>query len=78
MLLVLAIAISLVLWQEKNQRAISDRAADHQQIIVNSVKMKEDLANMQLHLMQVLSTTTDSRQSTRDLYGGEYNPNVTR
>ena len=79
MLLVLAIAISLVLWQEKNQRAISLSAADHQQIIVNSVKMKEELANMQLHLMQVLSTTTtDSRQSTRDLYGGKYNPTVAR
>ncbi len=77
MLLVLAIGISLVLWQENKQRAISMNAADHKQIIVYSVKMKEELANMQLHLMQVSSTMTDSRQGTRDLYGGEYNPTVT-
>lgn len=78
MLLVLAFAISLVLWQEKNQRAISARAADHQKIIINSVKMKEELANIQLHLIQTLSTTTNSKQSTRDLYGGKYNPTVAR
>ena len=78
MLLVLAIAVSLVLWQENNQRAISARAADHQQIIVNSVKMKEELASMQLHLIQALSTTIDPRQSTTDMYGGEYSPTVAR
>lgn len=78
MLLVLAIGIGLVLWQEKNERAISMSAADHQQIIVYSVKMKEELANMQLHLMQLLSTTKDSPQSTGDFYGSEYNPTVTR
>jgi signal transduction histidine kinase len=77
-LLVLAIAISLVLWQEKNQRAISAMADDHQQIIVNSVKMKEELASMQLRLVQALSTTTNSRQAVTDMYGGEYNPTVVR
>jgi signal transduction histidine kinase len=77
-LLVLAIAISLVLWQEKNQRAISAMADDHQQIIVNSVKMKEELASMQLRLVQALSTTTNSRQAVMDMYGGEYNPTVVR
>lgn len=77
-LLVLAIAIGLVLWQEKNQRAISAMADDHQQIIVNSVKMKEELASMQLHLVKALSTTTNSRQAVTDMYGGEYNPTVVR
>jgi len=74
----LASAIAMVLWQEKNQHAISSLAADHRSIIVSSVRMKEELANMQLHLIQKISTRLDPDSRDQDLFGGRYNPSVSR
>ncbi len=68
----------MVLWQEKNQRGISSIAADHRSIIVSSVKMKEELANIQLHLLKKISARPDQDSQGQDLYGGRYNPSVSR
>lgn len=68
----------MVLWQGKNQRDISDMAANHQLIIVNSVKIEEELANMQLHLIQEVSASLDPDSHGMDLYGGQYNPVISR
>jgi signal transduction histidine kinase len=77
-LFILASAIVMVLWQGKNQRDISDMAANHQLIIVNSVKIEEELANMQLHLIQEVSASLDPDSHGMDLYGGQYNPVISR
>jgi signal transduction histidine kinase len=77
-LFILASAIAMVLWQEKNQHAISSIAADHRSIIVSSVRMKEELANMQLHLIQKISTGLNPDSREQDLFGGQYNPSVSR
>ncbi len=53
-------------------------AADHRSIIVSSIKMKEELANMQLHLLQKISARPDQDSQGQDLYGGRYNPSVSR
>lgn len=77
-LLILASAIAMVIWQENNQHDISDMAAIHQLIIVNSVKIEEELANMQLHLIQEVSASLDPDSHGQDLYGGQYNPAISR
>ena len=68
----------MVIWQENNQHDISDMAAIHQLIIVNSVKIEEELANMQLHLIQEVSASLDPDSHGQDLYGGQYNPAISR
>jgi len=75
-LFILASAIATVLWQERSQLEISDEIAIHQLIIVNSVKMKEELANMQLYLAQLMLTGTKSGIHSQDLYGGRFNPAI--
>jgi len=77
-LFILASAIVMVIWQENNQHDISDMAAIHQLIIVNSVKIEEELANMQLHLIQEVSASLDPDSHGQDLYGGQYNPAISR
>ena len=77
-LFILASAIAMVIWQEDNQHDISDIAAIHQLIIVNSVKIEEELANMQLHLIQEVSASLDPGSHGQDLYGGQYNPAISR
>ena len=77
-LFILASAIAMVIWQEDNQHDISDMAAIHQLIIVNSVKIEEELANMQLHLIQEVSASLDPDSHGQDLYGGQYNPAISR
>jgi signal transduction histidine kinase len=77
-LFILASAIVMVLWQGKNQRDVSDMAASHQQIIVTSVKIEEELANMQLHLIQEAYADLEPDSHGLDLYGGRYNPAISR
>jgi signal transduction histidine kinase len=77
-LFILASAIVMVLWQGKNQRDVSDMAASHQQIIVTSVKIEEELANMQLHLIQEAYADLEPDSHGLDLYGGRYNLAISR
>ena len=77
-LFILASAIAMVLWQEKTQSDISDIATNHQLIIVNSVKIEEELANMQLHLIQEASASLGPDYHGLDLYGAKYNPAISR
>jgi signal transduction histidine kinase len=68
----------MVLWQEKNHHDISKMAANHQLVIVNSVKIEEELANMQLHLIQEVYADLEPDSHGQDLYGGQYNPAISR
>ena len=77
-LFILASGIIMVLWQGENQNDLSDMAAGHQQIIVTSVKLKEELANMQLHLIQEASASLGPGYHGMDLYGENYNPAISR
>ena len=77
-LFILASAIVMVLWQEKNHHDISKMAANHQLVIVNSVKIEEELANMQLHLIQEVYADLEPDSHGQDLYGGQYNPAISR
>lgn len=75
-LLVLSSAITLILWQEANHQSISAIAGKHQQLVVNSVKMKEELANMQLHVVLESTGAVNSKLSNQDLYGGQFSPAI--